>query len=203
MNVVARKNLAVCARHNNAKNARVVRVSAQAESSSRRQMMGQLAGVAALLAGAGSAKAESINLFDDKTKGLDYKNNIADQARDVGLDNNIRTGRSQSRADKALVVSRVTEGKNRLEKDVKDYVSKAYWYDAKQELRRQLGYMSGDMDTLIASTSDKKTGLSMKKDFFTAVDNLDFAIRKKDKDSGLKYQADAVAKLNDFISFAT
>ena len=91
------------------------------------QMMGQLAGVAALLAGAGSAKAESINLFDDKTKGLDYKNNIADQARDVGLDNNIRTGRSQSRADKALVVSRVTEGKNRLEKDVKDYVSKAYW----------------------------------------------------------------------------
>jgi len=76
-------------------------------------------------------------------------------------------------------------------------------YDAKQELRRQLGYMSGDMDTLIASTSDKKTGLSMKKDFFTAVDNLDFAIRKKDKDSGLKYQADAVAKLNDFISFAT
>ena len=59
-----------------------------------------------------------------------------------------------------FVVKRVEEGKNRLEKDVKDFVSKAYWYDAKQELRRQLGYMSLDMDTLIAASGDKLQGLS-------------------------------------------
>ena len=76
-------------------------------------------------------------------------------------------------------------------------------YDAKQELRRQLGYMSGDMDTLIANSKDKKAAGAMKKSFFVAVDNLDFAIRKKDKESGLKYQDEAVAKLNDFIAFTT
>mmetsp|Transcript_6419 Transcript_6419/g.22085 ORF Transcript_6419/g.22085 Transcript_6419/m.22085 type:complete len:205 (+) Transcript_6419:156-770(+) len=199
---VTRKNLATVTR--TATKQRVVRVHAQAaESSSRRQVMGQLAGVAALFAGAARANAEPINLIDDKTKNLDYKNNIADQARDVDIDNSIRTGRAQARADKAFVVKRVEEGKNRLEKDVKDFVSKAYWYDAKQELRRQLGYMSLDMDTLIAASGDKKKGLSMKKDFFTAVDNLDFAIRQKNKDAGLKYQAEALTKLNDFIAFAT
>merc|ERR1711916_401327 len=104
----------------------------------------------------------------------------ADQARDVDIDNSIRTGRAQARADKAFVVKRVEEGKNRLEKDVKDFVSKAYWYDAKQELRRQLGYMSLDMDTLIAASGDKKK-----------------------RDAGLKYQAEALTKLNDFIAFAT
>ena len=165
--------------------------------------MGQLAGVAALFAGAARENAEPINLIDDKTKNLDYKSNIADQARDVDIDNSLRTGRAQARADKAFVVKRVEEGKNRLEKDVKDFVAKAYWYDAKQELRRQLGYMSIDMDTLIAASGDKKKGLSMKKDFFTAVDNLDFAIRQKNKDAGLKYQAEALTKLNDFIAFAT
>ena len=63
--------------------------------------------------------------------------------------------------------------------------------------------MSLDMDTLIAASGDKKKGVSMKKDFFTAVDNLDFAIRQKNKDAGLKYQAEALTKLNDFIAFAT
>ena len=89
--------------------------------------MGQLAGVAALLVGAGSANAEAINLFDDKSKGLDVNNNIADQARLYELPNNERRGVTQARNDLKLVVSRVTEGKSRLEKDVKDYVSKAFW----------------------------------------------------------------------------
>ena len=63
--------------------------------------------------------------------------------------------------------------------------------------------MSVDMNTLIASSKDKKAATSLKKEFFTSIDNLDFAIRKKDRESGLKYQAEAVAKLNDFIAFAT
>ena len=52
--------------------------------------MGQLAGVAALFAGAARANAEPINLIDDKTKNLDYKNNIADQARDVDIDKDMK-----------------------------------------------------------------------------------------------------------------
>ena len=96
--------------------------------------MGQLAGVAALFAGAARANAEPINLIDDKTKNLDYKSNIADQARDVDIDNSLRTGRAQARADKAFVVKRVEEGKNRLEKDVKDMASGALKAERAEQL---------------------------------------------------------------------
>ena len=83
------------------------------------------------------------------------------------------------------------------------YVNKAFWYDGKQELRRQLGNLSLDMNTLISASGDKKNGAALKKDFFTSVDALDFAIRKKDKETAQKYTAEAITKLNDFISFVS
>jgi len=202
--MMTRKNLVV-ARPNQAARVVLVRAAhnANAETSSRRQMMGKLAGVAALFAGAGSAAAAPISLIDDKDKKMDYKENIADLARNVDIDNKIRNGTKAAAEDKDFTIKRVQEGKKRLEGDVKTFVDKQFWYDAKQELRRQLGYMSVDMNTLIATSKDKKAATSLKKDFFTSIDNLDFAIRKKDRESGLKYQAEAVAKLNDFIAFAT
>ena len=38
---------------------------------------------------------------------------------------------------------------------------------------------------------------------FAEKDPWSFAIRQKNKDAGLKYQAEALTKLNDFIAFAT
>jgi len=182
----------------------VVRAQAQEPTSSRRQMLGFAGLAAGLLVGANqSAHAIGIELIDDKSKKLDYNNNIADQARDVDIDNNIRTGRTQARADKQFVVSRVAENKKRIENDVKGYIDSKAWYFATQELRRQLGNMSLDMNTLVAASSDKKQGAALKKDFFTAVDNMDFAIKKKDQAKALKYQEESVAKLGEFIAFAT
>jgi len=168
--------------------------------STRRQML-NLAGAAALFVGARQANAESIALFDDKSKNLDYKNNIADRARDVDIDVKIRNGWTD-RESRDFVVKRVAESKKRIESDVKTYVDKASWYAAKQELRRQLGTMSADMNSLVASSSDKKKGASLKKEFFTSIDALDFAIRQKNQDAASKYQAESVAKLNDFLAFA-
>merc|ERR1719174_185425 len=132
---------------------------------------------------------------------MDYKENIADLARNVDVDNKIRNGTKAAAEDKDFTIKRVQEGKKRLEGDVKTFVDKQFWYDAKQELRRQLGYMSVDMNTLIATSKDKNAATSLKKDFFTSIDNLDFAIRKKDRESGLKYQAEAATSLKkDFFT---
>ena len=161
-----------------------------------------LAGAAAMFVGVRNANAVGIDLIDDKSKKLDYKNNIADQARDVDIDVKIRNGLTQARSDREFTVKRVQESKKRIENDVKTYVDAKSWYAAKQELRRQLGYMSLDMNTLIAASSDKKKATALKKDFFTAIDALDFAIRQKNQDAASKYQADSVTKLNDFLAYA-
>jgi len=178
----------------------VVRATQNESTSTRRQML-NLAGAAALFVGVRQANAESIALIDDKSKALDYKNNIADRARDVDIDVKIRNGWTD-RESKEFVVKRVAESKKRIESDVKTYVDQASWYAAKQELRRQLGTMSADMNSLVASSGDKKKGASLKKDFFTSIDALDFAIRQKNQEVAQKYQAESVSKLNDFLSFA-
>ena len=90
-------------------------------------MMGKLAGVAALFAGAGSAAAAPISLIDDKDKNLDYKKNIADIARNVEIDNKIRNGTKAAAEDKDFTIKRVQEGKKRLEGDVKTFVDKQFW----------------------------------------------------------------------------
>ncbi len=163
------------------------------------------AGVAAgLLVGANqSAHAIGIELIDDKAKKLDYNNNIADQARDYDIPNNQRRGVTQARSDKEFTIKRVSENKKRIENEVRGYIDSKAWYFATQELRRQLGEMSLDMNNLVAASSDKKQGAALKKDFFTAVDNMDFAIKKKDQAKALKYQEESVAKLGEFIAFAT
>merc|ERR1739848_279932 len=167
--MLTRKNVVVPRTTGLARNtthAVVVRATHNETTSTRRQMFGLLGG-AAFLGVARNANSGAIDLIDDKTKGLDFKNNVC---------------------DKAFTIKRVTESKDLLEKDVLTYVSAASWYAAKQELRRQLGTMSFDMNTLVAASGDKQKGAALKKDFFTSVDSLDFAIRKKDKDAALKYQ---------------
>jgi len=126
--MMTRKNLVV-ARPNQAARVVLVRAAhnANAETSSRRQMMGKLAGVAALFAGAGSAAAAPISLIDDKDKKMDYKENIADLARNVDVDNKIRNGTKAAAEDKDFTIKRVQEGKKRLEGDVKTFVDKQFW----------------------------------------------------------------------------
>jgi photosystem II oxygen-evolving enhancer protein 3 len=58
------------------------------------------------------------------------------------------------------------------------YVNKAYWTQARNELRRQVGTMRFDINNLV---ENKGSGKEDAKAFYKNVEKLDFAIRQKDK----------------------
>jgi len=180
----------------------------QGERQSRRDVLKSTVSLGAALAlGFGAAvkpvEAKPVEIVSGKKSGLDMKQNILDEVRDLDLPVAQRNGLTQIRASKEDTLARVVESKKRIENDVTTYVNKAFWQDGKQELRRQVGNLSLDMNTLISASGDKKNGAALKKSFFTSVDALDFAIRKKDKETAQKYTAEAITKLNDFISFVS
>ena len=57
------------------------------------------------------------------------------------------------------------------------YVNKAYWTQARNELRRQVGAMRFDINNLV---EEKGSGKEEAKAFYKNVEKLDFAIRQKD-----------------------
>eukprot|EP00216_Chloropicon_sp_CCMP2111_P001751 CAMPEP_0198241492 /NCGR_PEP_ID=MMETSP1446-20131203/6302_1 /TAXON_ID=1461542 ORGANISM="Unidentified sp, Strain CCMP2111" /NCGR_SAMPLE_ID=MMETSP1446 /ASSEMBLY_ACC=CAM_ASM_001112 /LENGTH=197 /DNA_ID=CAMNT_0043924347 /DNA_START=124 /DNA_END=717 /DNA_ORIENTATION=- len=178
----------------------IVRATNQQEASStRRQMLG-LAGVSALVIGAQKAQAVDIELKRWEKVGLDYQNNDRDSAMDIDIPQNERDGFTQAREAKDFTKARLMESKSRIENDLVQYINANRWETSRAELRRQLGNLSLDMNTLIAASSDKKGSAALKKEFFTEIDSLDFSLRKKNEEKALKYQASAVSKLNDFIS---
>ena len=58
------------------------------------------------------------------------------------------------------------------------YVDKAYWTQARNELRRQVGTMRYDINNLVEL---KGSGEADAKTFYKNVEKLDFAIRQKDQ----------------------
>ena len=62
------------------------------------------------------------------------------------------------------------------------YVNKAYWTQARNELRRQVGSMRFDINNLV---ENKGSGKADAKKFYKNVEQLDFAIRQKDKDAAV------------------
>lgn len=57
------------------------------------------------------------------------------------------------------------------------YVDKAYWTQARNELRRQLGTLRYDVNNLVEA---KGSSAAEAKAFIKNVEKLDFAIRQKD-----------------------
>jgi photosystem II oxygen-evolving enhancer protein 3 len=86
--------------------------------------------------------------------------------------------------------ARATESLNRINKDVPEYVEKAYWSQAGMELRRQLNTMRFDINNLVDEKGGDRT---QAKKFYQAVEALDFQIRSKDKDGATA----AVATVQD------
>ena len=78
----------------------------------------------------------------------------------------------------AQTVVRASESIKRLNEDVGEYVSKAYWTQAANELRRQVGTLRFDMNNLVA---DKSGDNKQAKAFYASIEKLDFAIRQKDQ----------------------
>jgi photosystem II oxygen-evolving enhancer protein 3 len=126
----------------------------------------------------------------DKTAGVMYTY----EARDRTLPQDVRSGFSDR--DPAYAKTRLGESVARLS-NVGDAINKKYWTEGREELRRQVGYMRFDLNTLAASkggASAKGSALAAKKDLFETIDKLDFAMRMKDQATAAKVFADVTAK---------
>lgn len=173
-------------------------VVARAEDS-RRAVLGGLVlgGLAAISAPAANA-ADIIDDRKAKANGFD----IIYEARDLDLPQGQRDGLSQFRGDVEMTKKRITESKGRIEGKLAGDIEKKYWTEAREELRRQVGTLSFDINTLAAQLpkADRKAAEPLKKAFRTEVDALDFAIRKKNKDVATKELADMQAALASVLS---
>lgn len=78
----------------------------------------------------------------------------------------------------AQTATRASESIKRLNTDVGEYVGKAYWTQAANELRRQVGTLRFDMNNLV---SDKGGDKAAAKAFYASIEKLDFSIRQKDQ----------------------
>jgi photosystem II oxygen-evolving enhancer protein 3 len=178
----------------------VVAVHAQAQDTRRQLLSGLAAGLISLTAVAG---ANAADLRDDRSarqRGFD----IIYEARDLDLDQDTRDGMSQSRQNLDFTKSRVKESEKRIDNDLAKYVKKAYWTQAREELRNQAGTLRFDLNTLIEASSkskeEKKAATQKKKDFLLKVDELDYSIRKKDPSKAGVLLAEVQQSLDTVLS---
>lgn len=160
-----------------------------------------LAGAAALSAAVAVPAANAVDIIDDRAaiaKGFD----IIYEARDLDLPQAQRDGLSQARGDAELTKKRIAESVARINGKLGSNIEKKYWTEAREELRRQVGTLSFDINTLAASLgkADRKEVDALKKTLKAEVTALDFAIRKKNKDVAVKEYADFQAALGAVLS---
>lgn len=168
-----------------ARAARPSRATVVVRAEARREVLaGFVAAGAALLAAPKAQAVSPVDLFDDR-KARDTGFDIIYEARDLDLPQSKRDGLDQARQNLDQTIKRVKESESRIDSAIKPSVDKAYWTEAREELRRQVGTLRFDLNTL-ASTKPKeakKEALAARKEFIRAVEDLDFALRKKDQDS--------------------
>merc|ERR1711998_427368 len=121
-----------------------------------------------------------VDLKDDrkaKSTGFD----LIYEARDLDLPQNVRDGLTQARSSVDDTKKRVAESKKRITQEVLPYIKKAYWTKAKEAIRLQAGTLRFDLNTLAETKpkADKKACLAAKKQFFSDIEKVDFAIREK------------------------
>lgn len=172
-------------------------VRASAEDSRRAVLGGLVAGVAALSA----SSVNAMDIIDDRkarAKGFD----IIYEARDLDLSQNVRDGLEQARGDVDATKKRIAESQRRIEAELEPVIQKAYWTEAREQLRRQVGTLRFDINSLSSQLAKpaRKEAEALKKAFVAEVSDLDFALRKKDKASALKELADTKAALSAVLS---
>lgn len=177
----------------------VVRASAE----SRRTFLSSLAAGVALVA-ANSAQALSpVDLKDDRAvvaKG--FMNTY--EARNGSLPQDVRDGSAAAKGDIEFTKNRVKLSEARIDAELEDDIKKNYWVNAREQLRRQIGTLRMDLNTLAsakAGKEDKKKALALRQDFLTKIEDLDFALREKDEGSALTKLVTAKAALDSVLSF--
>jgi photosystem II oxygen-evolving enhancer protein 3 len=167
----------------------------------REVLAGFVAAGAALLAAPKAQAVSPVDLFDDR-KARQTGFDIIYEARDLDLPQSKRDGLDQARQNLDQTIKRVKESESRIDSAIKPSVDKADWTEAREELRRQVGTLRFDLNTL-ASTKPKeakKEALALRKDFIRAVEDLDFALRKKDQDSAAAKLVAVQASLDKALS---
>merc|ERR1712216_71368 len=136
---------------------------------------------AASLLVAGMVALNPIELTDQRVTNKEGLQLIY-EARDLNIAETTRQdGASRFAFQKlttAQTAARASESISRLDQDMATYVNKAYWTQARNELRRQVGPMRFDINNLV---ENKGSGKEDAKAFYKNVEKLDFAIRQKDK----------------------
>ena len=152
-----------------------------------------MAGVAALTA----TTANAMDIIDDR-KARERGFDIIYEARDLDLPQAIRDGLQQAREDLSSTKKRLAESEKRIDAELEPYIQKAYWTEAREQLRRQVGTLNFDINALASQLPKdaRKDVLSLKQAFKSEVEDLDFALRKKDKARALKELADTKSALD-------
>merc|ERR1712157_132204 len=111
-----------------------------------------------------------------------------------------RDGMTQARSSSDDTKKRVLESSKRIT-SVLDDVKVAYWSDAGNQLRRQVGTLRFDLNTLAETKgpSEKKAALALKKEYFKDILSLDLAIREKKMEVALKAYAKAQGELDELL----
>jgi photosystem II oxygen-evolving enhancer protein 3 len=123
------------------------------------------------------------------------------EARDLDLPQNVRDGLTQARSSVEATKKRVSESKRRITNEVRNLVERAYWNEAREALRLQVGTLRFDLNTLTdtKTISARKTIRATQKRFFTEIERVDFAIREKDSKSAIEAYDRAVIILADLL----
>merc|ERR1712178_369332 len=162
---------------------------------------GLAAGLAAFSLSCSVSAVTPVDLKDDrkaKSTGFD----LIYEARDLDLPQNVRDGMTQARGSLDDTKKRVAESKKRIVQEVLPYVKKAYWVEAKEALRLQVGTLRFDLNTLaeIKPRAERKAALAAKKQFFDDIEKVDFAIREKKMDAALTAYGVAVTSLDSVLA---
>lgn len=173
---------------------------ASEEVPSRRAILGGvLAAVAAV--SVPQANAAGVDIIDG-TKLRQQGFDIIYEARDLDLPQATRDGISQFRGSLNDTKERFTEASRRINNDLGDLVSKKYWTQARESLRGQVGNIRFDVNTIAKSFDKEKRKLAFESrdKFNTAVDKLDYAIRKKIPEEADAAYAEAKSALQDLTN---
>mmetsp|Transcript_5905 Transcript_5905/g.10070 ORF Transcript_5905/g.10070 Transcript_5905/m.10070 type:complete len:213 (-) Transcript_5905:146-784(-) len=176
---------------------RSVVVSASAEDSRRAVLSGMIAGVAALSVGSAQA-VTPVDLIDDRAaveKGFD----LIYEARDLDLTQAQRDGFTQARGSLEATKARIAEASTRIKTTVATDIQKAYWTEAKEELRRQVGTLRFDLNTVASTAGDKaakKMAIAGNRELIRKIEDLDYSVRSKDKDAALQKLGVVVSALD-------
>merc|ERR1712178_622860 len=132
---------------------------------------GLAAGLAAFSLSCSVSAVTPVDLKDDR-KGKSVGFDLIYEARDLDLPQNVRDGLTQARSSVDDTKKRVSESKKRITQEVLPYIKKAYWTEAKEALRLQVGTLRFDLNTLAGTKSkaDKKAAVAAQKQFLSDIE---------------------------------